>query len=976
MIRIASLFFPLFLFISLQLKAALVLSGGEVSYTCTSTPGTWHVTLILYTDCGSGSGTTICATGCGTFCSLDMKVIGGDAADNGVEYGTFPVVLTSVSDMNASAICPTAKSICTNRGCNNPGTISPGVERYVFEADVRLDSGFSLPSTSCNIRLAYANCCRTGNFSSGGTPNPFYVEAILNRCASYSPCNGSPDLTIKPRTIVCLGQPVMFNLGAVDPDGDSLSYELVPGLQAADTPMVYAFGYQQYAPFPTTAGGGLYLDPQKGDVTFTPSGANTFSGTLVIKIKQWKRIAGKDSLMGAVTRDLDIWATTCPSNKPPQIMTSPSQGTEPKISWSVVAGRPICFSVIATDSDFNLPSVSDTTYLTGRMDNGDTTYTFTRNYTDSTRATNGPREDDWAFCWIPDTNKYRARPYYFYVNANDKRCPNPGRVSRAIEINVIKPNLPLSAYILKAPNTNCYGWTLNYGSTTYPSIITNEWQVSGTPGLFNSGNYTSYYTQKANNIYFPDTGRYVVKLILNAAFANAKTYYDTIYSDQKKPSITLLTRDTMVCSLSPTKLSVKAINGIKPYAYEWKNAAGTLLSNKDTVVVKPSLAIQQYYIRIIDSSGCAVSDSAQVKTRPLPVLTAPSPLSLCRNTASGNLGAFTNDQPGGFGVWNYAQAPGAISLTPVPHVFTDSLKNLPVPGQATGSDNWIKYTYTGPVSAGSCSSTDSALVKVFANPVIDFPKGLQLCKNIPPYDLTILSATPAGGVWSGNGVGLQGGAYYFYTALANFLPLTNTIYYTYTKNYAGGVSCSGKDSNIVSVQSLATPVISGLSNAFQNQHTNYSVPQHSGSSYQWSITSGVIDSGDGSYMVRAIFPNTGLGNIRVKEISMSTSCSSDSAVKNITITKGAGIPGNAQTVPFNMFPNPSSGEVTFEFELPEKRIRIEISDLAGRVIKQADMAETIAHFSKVLDVHDLGAGTYLVTVKTGSGTSVSKLTVK
>ena len=55
---------------------------------------------------------------------------------------------------------------------------------------------------------------------------PFYLETLLSINAFLGP-NSSPVLTRDPIDEACLGQCFFHNPGAVDTDGDSLSYDLV-----------------------------------------------------------------------------------------------------------------------------------------------------------------------------------------------------------------------------------------------------------------------------------------------------------------------------------------------------------------------------------------------------------------------------------------------------------------------------------------------------------------------------------------------------------------------------------------------------------------------------------------------------------------------------------------------------------------------------------------------------------------------------
>ena len=136
--------------------------------------------------------------------------------------------------------------------------------------------------------------------------------------------------------IGCVFKPYYYITGAYDPDGDSLSYELVPCLQALDgTPVT------NYT-FPT----GLSIDPVSGILSWlTPPQIGEWN--VAIKIYEWR----DGCVMGTVTRDLQITIENC-LNDPPDI--APINDT------CVEAGMPLTFDVVTTD-----PNAGDVITLEG-----------------------------------------------------------------------------------------------------------------------------------------------------------------------------------------------------------------------------------------------------------------------------------------------------------------------------------------------------------------------------------------------------------------------------------------------------------------------------------------------------------------------------------------------------------------------------------------------------------------------------------
>src|SRR6478609_415659 len=108
-------------------------AGAEISYACTSTPGIFDVTLVLYRRCDGG--VSFCTATCGTPCSMTLNFSGADSGFNTTTFGTITLQLQQVRDVDVKATCPNVKSVCDNRGCVTPGTYS-GYERYQYKGTV------------------------------------------------------------------------------------------------------------------------------------------------------------------------------------------------------------------------------------------------------------------------------------------------------------------------------------------------------------------------------------------------------------------------------------------------------------------------------------------------------------------------------------------------------------------------------------------------------------------------------------------------------------------------------------------------------------------------------------------------------------------------------------------------------------------------------------------------------------------------
>jgi hypothetical protein len=278
-----------------------------------------------------------------------------------------------------------------------------------------------------------------------------YTEAVLNRC--ITPCNSAPVFTNDATVLVCSGQDVIINSGAIDPDGDSLSYAFGQSLQAFGSSVPWNAPFSASYPFPylgapnpnAASPGGLRINPNNGDVSFRPEGY--FVSNLVIEVTQWKLIGGTYTNVGVTRRDIQFQTILCPLNLPPQILVYKDGVKQTGLqNFKVIAGKEICLDLVAEDS-WNFTSsdpskwiYADTTDLIwnnpGTVNQAMANATWTRNYILAQRAINGPKNDSFKFCWTPPSSAARNTPYSFAAIAKDRFCPVIGVVANGITIQV------------------------------------------------------------------------------------------------------------------------------------------------------------------------------------------------------------------------------------------------------------------------------------------------------------------------------------------------------------------------------------------------------------------------------------------------------------------------------------------------------------------------------------------------------------
>ncbi len=450
--NIFTLLIVIFLFSTNKVAAAQI-NACDISYQATSNKNIYKVNVKIYRDC---SAEVLCA-GCETpfpngntnGCTLKnagftTAIIGMDKGFEGINYGDFNLnIVTGISnayDIVEFQKCEKINSICTNCNTRIPGTFKVGVEVYIFEGLVDLSS---VPLGCCNIALGISSNSRNKSLTTI-IPEAFYTECVINKCVE----NSSPTFTNDAHATICAGVDYIFELNPIDPDGDSLSYKMVPSFKAKGVPVSFVAPFSEKFPFPyfgppNQTSLNLRIDPLTGNISFRPLGL--FIANINVEVSQWRKIGNVTTLVGITNRDLQINTTVaCKTNRIPLIKIY----REGKLSngsqvFFVQQGKQICLDIVAEDQADNTttpPIEADTTDLKwnnpGLYNTVLANASFTRNYILNQRTIDGPKADSFKFCWTPPASAIRDLPHAFTVTGMDRNCPYKAYATRGINIKV------------------------------------------------------------------------------------------------------------------------------------------------------------------------------------------------------------------------------------------------------------------------------------------------------------------------------------------------------------------------------------------------------------------------------------------------------------------------------------------------------------------------------------------------------------
>jgi gliding motility-associated-like protein len=256
--------FLFFILLSLNSFATHVI-GGEIYYECLGNDN-YRITLKVYRDCFNGVP------------ALDNPAYVSVFDNNGTVVNTIQFFLKTVTNIPPSV--------------NNPCLVLP--------PDVCVEEGYYseivyLPFLAGGYTLSYQRCCRNQtilNIVNPGATGATYTTHIDD--IALTTCNSNPHFKFFPPIGVCINDPLIFDHSAIDPDGDSLAYELCDPFVGADqncpvpdngTCVVGARGGPIAAPpypfviwqggfsgnYPLTSSPALSIDPITGLLTGTPT---------------------------------------------------------------------------------------------------------------------------------------------------------------------------------------------------------------------------------------------------------------------------------------------------------------------------------------------------------------------------------------------------------------------------------------------------------------------------------------------------------------------------------------------------------------------------------------------------------------------------------------------------------------------------------------------------------------------------------
>ena len=344
-------------------------AGADISYRCLGGLQ-YELTVTFYRDCGGVAEPASIQISC--------KSVSGSYNF----YATANKIALTGEEI--SLPCSTAVTSCN-------GGSTTGLRKFIYKAVV------TLPSAEPDWVFSYSLCCRNCSITTITNPcaniSTLYIEATLNNTIIL--CNNSPSFSNIPITFVSIGQNFNFNHGAIDTDGDSLSYSLITPRTSASSYVNYIAPHNTFNPIISSTP--FILNSLTGDINFTP--VQTEIGILTLLVKEYRN----GQLIGSVIRDMQIYTHPSQNNLP---IASGINGTN-NHNVTLCPGQQICFTVSTMDLDS-----SQMVSLTTNYGISNATYNII----------NSPHPT-LEFCWTPSINDVSSSPKTFTVTVTDDACP-------------------------------------------------------------------------------------------------------------------------------------------------------------------------------------------------------------------------------------------------------------------------------------------------------------------------------------------------------------------------------------------------------------------------------------------------------------------------------------------------------------------------------------------------------------------------
>lgn len=451
----------LLLFFCLPVRSiASHIVGADMYYTH-MTGDTYKITVVLYGDCGPSS--------TGAFGLLPSGSPEVCVYDGGTNIATLTLAIEAPT--TGTEITPVCAADAGSTQCTNTSFTIPGIKKFVYSTT------YTFPYTSSVWRFIF-----DGNYGSGSAgraaaitnitpPGSTLIELIDTLNNTLGP-NSNPIMTTVPTPFFCLNEYNSYNPGAVDPNGDALTFVLAPVINGvgncsvAGSPVTYVGS--AWPGQPITESTPIQCLPasfsfiaSSGQLFFNPDVLQR--SVVVYNIREYRG----PLLVGTCQREMTFYVRTCLNQPPSGVLTGATGGTLTDTTTLRICQNSGPFSVSINPTD---PEGDTITVAASGLPAG-STFNTVNNTTTAPNST---------FSWT--STGVAPGTYTFYVTFTDNNCPDAGTLTRAFTI-IIDP-----APVISGPTTVCAGSTVTMTGSptggTWSSVTPAIGTIGASSGVF------------------------------------------------------------------------------------------------------------------------------------------------------------------------------------------------------------------------------------------------------------------------------------------------------------------------------------------------------------------------------------------------------------------------------------------------------------------------------------------------------------
>lgn len=262
---------------------------------------------------------------------------------------------------------------------------------------------------------------------------PFYIQSWIT-IDQRTGGNNAPELQNPPIDNACVGQIFEHNPGAVDPDGDSLVYSLIPCKGVNGTEIS---SYQYPNEIQPGIDNQISINPRTGELIWdSPQSQGEYN--ICIKIEEYRRnpLNGNIIRVGVIERDMQIDVGVCINNTPPFITVTDRA--------CVTAGQTIARLVQANDEEDDRIKLSAVGYPFDAENGASFNGKFKTTDTTELSLTGDPIVES-LFEWTTRCDNIQLEPFFVYFKAKEVSSSSIDLVDfETLEIEVKAPAVQIT----------------------------------------------------------------------------------------------------------------------------------------------------------------------------------------------------------------------------------------------------------------------------------------------------------------------------------------------------------------------------------------------------------------------------------------------------------------------------------------------------------------------------------------------------